>query len=227
MSDIPDFTSALKDLRARFGFDFAAVGMAWLPLPCGRPGATSQRYQRIMLSPGHGVGGIVLKSGRAMISTDIDLQLDPRQYSSYPIVFAEDLHSFCALPLWKNGAVHGALLCAFRSVSPAYADVFDALIASLAGDICQYTVGTAEIAQLRHASTRRGRWKATTTASTASPLMQMHRAQEQERRRISAPPARRDRPGAAKRVDDDPPDSLRARRRHSEGPGRPRHVGAL
>lgn len=185
---IPDFTSALKNLRARFGFDFAAVGMA--PAEGGplrwvqASGATSQRYQRIMLSPGHGVGGIVLKSGRAMISTDIDLQLDPRQYSSYPIVFAEDLHSFCALPLWKDGAVHGALLCAFRSVSPAYADVFDALIASLAGGICGYTVGTAEPLNFATLNAS-GSMEGDDDGIDDITLMQMHRAQEQERRRIS------------------------------------------
>ncbi|MDD6730866.1 MAG: GAF domain-containing sensor histidine kinase, partial [Eggerthellaceae bacterium] len=139
---------------------------------------------RIMLSPGHGVGGVVLKSGRAMISTDIDLQLDPRQYSSYPIVFAEDLHSFCALPLFENGTVRGVLLCAFRSVSPAYADVFDALIASLADGICGFSVGSAEPLNFA-ALNASGSMEDGGDAVDDITLMQMHRAQEQERRRIS------------------------------------------
>jgi two-component system sensor histidine kinase NreB len=184
----PDFTDALEDLRARFGFDFAAFGctpadggaLRWVQAS----GATSQRYQRIMLSPGHGVGGIVLKSGRAMISTDIDLQLDPRQYSSYPIVFAEDLHSFCALPLFKDDAVRGVLLCAFRSVSPTYADVFDALIASLSSGLCGYSVGDAEPLNFATLNAS-GSMEEDGDAIDDITLMQMHRAQEQERRRIS------------------------------------------
>lgn len=184
----PDFTDALEGLRARFGFDFAAFGstpaeggaLRWVQAS----GATSKRYQRIMLSPGHGVGGVVLKSGRAMISTDIDLQLDPRQYSSYPIVFAEDLHSFCALPLFKDAAVRGVLLCAFRSVSPAYADVFDALIASLADGICGFSVGSAEPLNFA-ALNASGSMEDGGDAVDDITLMQMHRAQEQERRRIS------------------------------------------
>ena len=77
------YDGAVAHLQARFGFGFVAIGTApqagealrWRHV-CG---ATSERYRRIVLSPGHGIGGIVLKTGKPMMFTDIDRQLDPRE----------------------------------------------------------------------------------------------------------------------------------------------------
>ena len=148
MGDQAGFQQAADGLRNDFGFDFVAVGLAEKP---GAPlrwlyssGATGERYKRIVLSPGHGIGGIVLKSGKPMMFTDIDRQLDPREYSSYPIVFAEDLRSFCALPLGLKGEVAGVLLCAFRSSNPAHEAVFERLTAAVADGLCGYDVTIAD-----------------------------------------------------------------------------------
>lgn len=103
--------------RKRFRFDFVSMGITAFP---GAPltwlysaGETSNRHRRISLAPGHGIGGIVLKTGKPMLFTDIDSEMDPREYSSYPIVFAEDLRSFCALPLKRTDHVVAVLAMRF------------------------------------------------------------------------------------------------------------------
>ncbi len=114
----------VERLARTYGFDFVGLGLApFLGAPLKWvyfAGATSARVTRIVLSPGHGIGGIVLKSGQAMMLTDIDHELDPREYSSYPIVFAEDLRSFCALPLSRDGRTVAVLLLAHRSADPSF-----------------------------------------------------------------------------------------------------------
>ena len=135
------FQQAVDALRKRFRFDFVSMGITAFP---GAPltwlysaGETSNRHRRISLAPGHGIGGIVLKTGKPMLFTDIDSEMDPREYSSYPIVFAEDLRSFCALPLKRADHVIAVLLCAFRNVDPSHAKTFRALIADeLRGVFC-------------------------------------------------------------------------------------------
>lgn len=139
------FQRAVEQLRARLNFDFVAMGItAFVGAPLKwvySAGETSNRHRRIALAPGHGVGGIVLKSGKPMLFTDIDSELDPREYSSYPIVFAEDLRSLCALPLKRNHHVIAVLLCAFRDVSESHAQAFRSLIADeLHGTFCELAV---------------------------------------------------------------------------------------
>ncbi len=111
-----------------YGFDFVGIGlspfvgasMKWVYFS----GATSQRVTRISLSPGHGIGGIVLKSGQPMMLTDIDQDLGQSEYSSYPIVFAEDLRSFCALPLKQGSHTVGVLILAHRSSGREHAQAY-------------------------------------------------------------------------------------------------------
>ncbi len=111
-----------------YGFDFVGIGlspfvgapMKWVYFS----GATSQRVTRILLSPGHGIGGIVLKSGQPMMLTDIDKDLGQNEYSSYPIVFAEDLRSFCALPLKQGSNTVGVLILAHRTSGREHAHAY-------------------------------------------------------------------------------------------------------
>lgn len=118
------YQEEVERLARVYGFDFVAIGLApFLGAPLKWvyfSGATSARVTRIVLSPGHGIGGIVLKSGQPMMLTDIDNDLDPREYSSYPIVFAEDLRSFCALPLLREGHTAGVLLLAHRKAGSSF-----------------------------------------------------------------------------------------------------------
>ena len=138
------YTDAVGELRRRYSFDFVAIGLtAFVGAPLKwiySAGATGERHKRIVLAPGHGIGGIVIKSGKPMLFTDIDEEIDPQEYSSYPIVFAEDLRSFCALPLKKNGRVVGSLLAAFRSVEPKHVAVYQQMIDDLGDALCDLEV---------------------------------------------------------------------------------------
>lgn len=134
------FATATNDLRQSFGMDFVTIGLtAFLGAPLKwvySAGSTGRRHERIVLAPGHGIGGIVLKAGKPMICENIERDMDPREYSSYPIVFAEDLHSFFALPLSSNGRVVAVLLCAFRTPQPDLFSACQQMVAQLNGELC-------------------------------------------------------------------------------------------
>lgn len=135
-------------LASQYGFDFVAIGLTpFLGAPLKWvyfSGATSTRVTRIVLSPGHGIGGIVLKSGQPMMLTDIDNDLDPREYSSYPIVFAEDLRSFCALPLSQNDRTVGVLLLAHRSAGSSFKDDYLRCAHDVRGEFLDVEIKEAE-----------------------------------------------------------------------------------
>lgn len=134
------FADLVLSIKERYQFDFAAIGLTAFP---GAPlkwvysaGSTSKRHERIVLAPGHGIGGIVLKAGKPMLCVNIEQEMDPREYSSYPIVFAEDLHGFFALPLLaENGRVTGVVLCAQRSPRSNLAEICETMIGDLQGRI--------------------------------------------------------------------------------------------
>ena len=134
------FAEKVAELHNAYGFDFVAIGLtafAGAPLKwIYSAGATSDRFRRITLAPGHGIGGIVIKSGSPMMLLDIDSEMDPREYSSFPIVFAEDLRSFCALPLQRDGRTVAVLLCAYRSASVSHEHAYEAMIDALGGTCC-------------------------------------------------------------------------------------------
>ncbi len=138
--EVRELQDAVDGLYRRFGFDFVSMGLtAFVGAPLRwiySAGETSNRHRRIALAPGHGIGGIVLKAGKPMLFTDIDAELDPREYSSYPIVFAEDLRSFCALPLMRGDHAIAVLLCAFRTVADGQERTFSQLIEHLGGTFC-------------------------------------------------------------------------------------------
>ena len=181
------YANAVRSLHDRFGFDFTSLGLAAF---FGSPlhwiystGSTDDRHKRIALAPGHGIGGIVLKSGRPMLFTDIDHELDPREYSSYPIVFAEDLHSFIALPVTKKERVVGVLLAGFRCTDASHAEVFEALRACAASAFDDLGVITCQAMDFDEiSSTLAPVTQGLITKDTASKLIA---AQEEERRRIS------------------------------------------
>ena len=71
-----EYTQAVSKVCERYGFDFVAIGLtAFVGAPLKwiySAGATGERHKRIVLAPGHGIGGIVIKSGKPMLFTDID-----------------------------------------------------------------------------------------------------------------------------------------------------------
>lgn len=182
------YRKTIEDIREAYGFDFASIGLtAFLGAPLRwvyGAGGTSERYHRIVLTPGKGIGGIVIKSGKPMMFLDIDKQIDPREYSSYPIVFAEDLHSFCALPLQKEGRTVGSLLVAFRDVNPEYEQVYWKMINDLKESLCDLAVISDNFMNLESAFPSQST-EETEDALFSSSLSQVITAQENERKRIS------------------------------------------
>lgn len=181
------YAQAVEELHRELGFDFTSLGLAaFLGSPLHwvySAGSSDERHKRIALAPGHGIGGIVLKSGRPMLFTDIDHELDPREYSSYPIVFAEDLHSFIALPITKLGRVVGVLLAGFRQTSPTHTAVFDALCKRVTGGFADLGVITGQAMDFDEINSELAPvTQGLVTKDAASKLIA---AQEEERRRIS------------------------------------------
>lgn len=185
------YADEVKRLGTDYGFDFTAVGLAALP---GAPlkwlysqGSTSDRFRRIMLAPGRGIGGIVLKAGKPMLFTDIDTEMDPREYSSYPIVFAEDLRSFCALPLSKDSRTVGVLLMAFRTAKDSHALAYRSCVRELDGRFCDLEVVAQDFMDFEEVS--KSTLEPVGSAgllglSNSSVSLAIH-AQEKERARIS------------------------------------------
>ncbi|MGI6105616.1 MAG: GAF domain-containing sensor histidine kinase [Raoultibacter sp.] len=184
-----EYSEVVNDLQKSYGFDFVAIGLTSF---VGAPlrwvysaGATGERYKRIVLAPGHGIGGIVIKAGKPMIFTDIDKEIDPREYSSYPIVFAEDLRSFSAFPLVQKGKVVGTLLCAFRTVSSDHAQVYKDLIRDMHGKVQGLDVITEGFLDMGTMITAEAREASADQLKVHSDLSRVISAQENERKRIS------------------------------------------
>lgn len=183
------YAAAVDALRSRHGFDFVALGLtAFIGAPLKwvySAGATGARYRRIVLAPGHGIGGIVIKAGKPMMFVDIDEEIDPREYSSYPIVFAEDLRSFCALPLMRDGRVVAALLCAYRSVSSSHVEAYRRLIDDLGGRMCDLDVVSEDFMDFERIAAEKRADSTRNPIYIRSELSRVIAAQEDERKRIS------------------------------------------
>lgn len=184
-----DYARCVQDIRRRHGFDFVSIGLtAFVGAPLKwlySSGATGERHKRIALAPGHGIGGIVIKSGKPMMLLDIDRDLDPREYSSYPIVFAEDLRSFCALPLKRGDDVVGALLCAFRDVRDEAQEAFERLTGEVRNGLCDLEVVAQDFMSVSAISAFSLDSEELALPSRRSNLTNVIDAQEEERMRIS------------------------------------------
>ena len=183
------YARTVEDLKERYGFDFVGLGLtAFLGAPLKwiySAGATDERHHRIVLAPGHGIGGIVIKAGKPMLFTNIDAEIDPREYSSYPIVFAEDLHSFCALPLVKEGRVVGAILCAFRTVSDAHRASYKRFIADQKGRLADFDLVSSDFMDFERIAEEKRDDEVDSPLLVHSEVSRVIAAQEAERKRIS------------------------------------------
>ena len=182
-------TRTVEDLKERYGFDFVSLGLtAFIGAPLKwvySAGATGERHRRIVLAPGHGIGGITIKAGKPMMFTDIDEEIDPREYSSYPIGFAEDLHSFCALPLTKCGRVVAVLLAAFRTVSDRHEEAYRRLIDGLEGRLIGLDVVSTDFMDFERIAAEKRAGAQRSPVFGSSELSRVIAAQEDERKRIS------------------------------------------
>lgn len=110
----------IEELKEHLGFDY--IGLA-LVQPAESHfslkweyvvGNISNRYKKITLKSGKGVAGIVFKTGKPLLIQDVEEMYSETELFSYPIVVAENIKSFGAIPLYKYNRVKGVLLAGYR-----------------------------------------------------------------------------------------------------------------
>ena len=125
-----NYQQEINQLKSEFNFDFVALALVQ---PAEHRfelkweyaiGNRSDRYRRIVLQTGKGVAGNVFKTGKPLLVTDVEKGLNKVDLFNYPIVIAEGLTSFGAIPLYKYNRVKGVLLVAFRDEQEVTPDLF-------------------------------------------------------------------------------------------------------
>lgn len=129
-----NFQQKLEQLYENFDFDFIALALVQSVEDRFRlkwkyeVGNRSDRYKQISLQSSKGVVGIVFKTGKMMLIEDTKIMMGKNDLHNYPIVAAEELTSFGAIPLFKNHRVSGVLLVAYRNEKKMTQDKFERII---------------------------------------------------------------------------------------------------
>ncbi|GIM47898.1 histidine kinase [Collibacillus ludicampi] len=118
-----DIETSLSVLRRLTDTDFAALAWTSSNEQTIRwrfvSGNRNERYKKIVMFPGKGIGGKVFRSGRPMVIQSFSPKSgdDPREY---PILLAEGLHSAIAVPVTIDDQIMGVLLvgCRMNRVFP-------------------------------------------------------------------------------------------------------------
>ncbi|MFD1927430.1 GAF domain-containing protein [Sporosarcina siberiensis] len=128
-----NYQHKLEQLKEYFGFDF--VGLA-LVQPAENQfslkweysvGNISNRYKKVTLQSGKGVAGTVFKTGKAMLVQEVEELYGKSDLFTYPIVVAENIKSFGAIPLYKYNRVKGVLLVGYREEKRMTCEEFERL----------------------------------------------------------------------------------------------------
>lgn len=126
-----NYEQAIQLIKGQFQFDFVALALvqsAQLNFPLKWEyvlGNQSLRYKRIVLQKGKGIAGGVFKTGKSMLMLNVDDELKKDDLFNYPIIVAEGLKSFGAMPLYREGRVEAVLLAAFREPRKMTAEQFE------------------------------------------------------------------------------------------------------
>ena len=105
-----EWSAQLRTLRRQCGFDFAGLacairGRRTLLTWREASGNRNRNYLKIVLEPGKGIAGGVFQRRKAMVVQNALLQYSESERVHTPILLAEDIQSFVAFPLWKDGEV--------------------------------------------------------------------------------------------------------------------------
>lgn len=128
-----NYQKEIDRIKKYFDFDFVALALVQ---PAEQrfaikwefvAGNQSNRYKRIVMQTGKGVCGVVFKTGKPMHIENVDTMLETADLFNYPIVIAEGLKSFGAIPLYKYNRVKGVLLAAYRTKNMMTSDLFEAM----------------------------------------------------------------------------------------------------
>ncbi len=112
-----NYQREMEHLRDHFDFDFLglaliqSVELKWV----FTTGNRSNRYRRTVLQAGKGVAGQVFRAGKPFLVEDVEKMFGKEDLFNYPIVVAEGLKSFGAIPLYKYNRVNGVLLVGYRT----------------------------------------------------------------------------------------------------------------
>ena len=115
-----NYQQQVEEIRLAMGCDFVALSLVQ---PEERrfqirweyaSGNMSQRFRRIVLQSGKGVAGIVFKTGKPIFAPNTHDYYKNEDLYNYPIIIAEQLESFAAIPLFKYNRVKGVLLAGCR-----------------------------------------------------------------------------------------------------------------
>ncbi|HEX5563542.1 MAG TPA: GAF domain-containing protein [Sporosarcina sp.] len=126
-----NYQQEIERLKELFGFDFIGIALVqsaerrfelrWTYVTGNR----SERYRRIKLQSGKGIAGLVFKTGKPMFIRNSDEEWSTGDLFNYPIVTAEGLKSFGAIPLYKYDRVKGVMLVGFRSAGKLTSEQFE------------------------------------------------------------------------------------------------------
>ncbi|MHA6258809.1 GAF domain-containing protein [Sporosarcina sp. CAU 1771] len=128
-----NYQQEIDQIKHLFDFDFVALALVQqseqrfaIKWECVS-GNRSTRYKRIRLQSGKGIAGLVFKTGKPILAEDVNTTFGLSDLYNYPIIVAEGLESFGAIPLYKYNRVQGVLLVAFRTKDKMTTDLFEAL----------------------------------------------------------------------------------------------------
>ncbi|MBD7908719.1 GAF domain-containing protein [Sporosarcina gallistercoris] len=115
-----NYQQQVEEIRLAMGCDFVALALVQSEERHFQirwefaSGNLSQRFRRIVLHSGKGVAGIVFKTGKPIFVPDAHQYYKKEDMYNYPILIAEELESFAAIPLFKYNRVKGILLAGCR-----------------------------------------------------------------------------------------------------------------
>ncbi|GGG92042.1 GAF domain-containing protein [Staphylococcus pragensis] len=118
------FQDELNRLRIEEGYDFAGVALyeysstsspiKWRYVS----GSLNDRYKLIILRKGRGLAGMVMKTAKRMVMSQVSHTLTPGEKIKYPILVSEELTAVIAIPLCHKQQVCGVLLLGQRDEKP-------------------------------------------------------------------------------------------------------------
>ncbi|WP_154837145.1 nitrate respiration regulation accessory nitrate sensor NreA [Staphylococcus sp. Marseille-Q1834] len=118
------FQDELNRLRIEEGYDFAGVALyeysstsspiKWRYVS----GSLNDRYKLIILRKGRGLAGMVMKTAKRMVMSQVSETLTPGEKIKYPILVSEELTAVIAIPLCHKQQVCGVLLLGQRDEKP-------------------------------------------------------------------------------------------------------------
>ncbi len=145
-SSIP-YQSKIDQIREQLGYDFVSLAFAqsandgFVLTWQFASGNLNNRYKRIVLQSGRGIAGIVFKTGKPMLVSNVKEELSPQDlFNDYPIIISERLNSLGAIPLYQLDRVEGVLLAGFREGKTVTSENFRHLYDSLKGQFGDFRV---------------------------------------------------------------------------------------